>query len=150
LKSGGKNLVIFNTDKYAYVSPFITPLQAASNDFNVVLYEQYSWRNQSDKLKQSMYISPFISDLNSSRLNDFDKEYYYYLGKKASTEPPRFDLLGYDLTTYFVALFQRYGNKFADKIGSFRFTNGIQSQPHFESISNGSGFINQRVYLGEN
>jgi LysM repeat protein len=150
LKSGKKNLVIFNTDKYAYVSPFITPLQAASNDFDVVLYEQYSWRNQSEKLKQSMYISPFISDLNASKLNDFDQKYYYYLGKMANTEPPRFDLLGYDLTTYFVALIQHYGNKFADKIGSFKFTNGIQSQPHFENISNGSGFVNQRVYLGEN
>jgi len=150
LKSGEKNVVIFNTDKYAYVSPFIGPLQIASNEYDVVLYEQYGWKNQSEKLKQSMYISPFISEMNTTKLNSFNQKYYYYMGKKTNAEAPRFDLLGYDLTSYFIALYQRYGNKFADKIGTFNFTTGIQSQPKFEAVSNGSGFVNQHVYLGEN
>ncbi|MDD4993958.1 MAG: LysM peptidoglycan-binding domain-containing protein [Paludibacter sp.] len=150
LKAGEKNIVIFNTDKYADVSPFIAPLQAASKEYDVVLYEQYGWKNQSEKLKQTMYISPFISEMNTTKLNAFNQKYYFYLGKKVNAETPRFDLLGYDLTNYFVALYQRYGNKFADKIGTFNFTYGIQSQPKFEAVSNGSGFVNQHVYLGEN
>jgi hypothetical protein len=150
LKAGEKNVIIFNTDKYAYVSPFITPLQVASNEYDVVLYEQYGWKNQTEKLKQSMYISPFISEMNAVKLNTFNQMYYYYMGKKVTAEAPRFDLLGYDLTNYFVALYQRYGNKIVNKIGTFNFTNGIQSQPKFEAISNGSGFVNQHVYLGEN
>jgi len=150
LKTGEKNVVIFNTDKYAYVSPFIAPLQTATSEYDVVLYEQYGWKNQPEKLKQSMSISPFISEMNPVRLNTFNQKYYCYMGKKVPAETPRFDLLGYDLTNYFIALYQRYGNKFANKIGTFNFTNGIQSQPKFESISNGSGFVNQHVYLGEN
>ena len=72
-----------------------------------------------------------------------------YYGKNSNKDLPHFDLLGYDLTSYFISIFQRYGNKFSDKIGSYNFKNGLQSQPKFERISNGSGFVNQRVYLGE-
>jgi len=57
--------------------------------------------------------------------------------------------LGYDLTNYFVNLIQRYGNKFGTKISAAGSINGIQSQPLFERSSTDSGFINQRVYLGE-
>ena len=41
------------------------------------------------------------------------------------------------------------GNKFNNKINSVNFEKGIQSDPLFERNSNNSGYINQRVYLGE-
>ncbi len=149
LKTDEKNLIIFNTDKFAYVSPFLNSLRTAATQYDLLLFEQYSWKNQSEKMPAGIYISPFMFNVNQDKLGDYEKTYANYFGKKSSKDLPHFDLLGYDLTSYFISLFQRYGNKFSDKIGSFNFKNGLQSQPRFERSSNGSGFVNQRVYLGE-
>ena len=149
LKKGEKNLVIFNSDKYAYVSPFINSLISKSKLFDIVLFEQYNWRNQTDKSLHTLYISPFITRFNSSQVNEFNHQYDQYFGKDIPAESPRYDLLGYDLTNYFISLIHHSGNKFGNKINSGNFEKGIQSEPLFERSSNNSGFINQRVYLGE-
>ena len=82
-------------------------------------------------------------------ISSFNDNYKNYFVKTASVLSPSFNLLGYDLSNYFITLMKKYGNKYIDKVGSFNFSNGIQSQIQFERISNGSGFINQRLYLGE-
>lgn len=149
LKKKVKNLIIFNTDKLANVSPYLSILRTKSSDFDIVLFEQYSWRNQIEKMPHSIYISPFISDFNPEQISDYNNQFEQFYGRDLSTDSPRYDLLGYDLSNYFIALIHRYGNKFGTKISSANYTKGIQSQPLFERISNGSGFINQQVYFGE-
>ena len=149
LKKGEKNLVIFNTDKYSVVSPFINSLTSKSTLFDIVLFEQYNWRNQIDKSIQTLYISPFITNFNPKAVYEYNHKYDQYFGKEIPNELPRFDLLGYDLTNYFISLMHHSGNKFGNKIYSGNFEKGIQSDPLFERSSNNSGYINQRVYLGE-
>lgn len=149
LKTDQKNLVIFNTDKFSYVSPFLNSLRNAATQYDLLLFEQYSWKNQAEKMPAGIYISPFIFNVNQDKLDDYNKTYINYFGKKSNKDLPHFDLLGYDLTNYFISVFQRYGSKFSDKIGSFNFKSGLLSQPRFERFSNGSGFVNQRLYLGE-
>jgi hypothetical protein len=71
-----------------------------------------------------------------------------YFGKDLSNDSPRYDILGYDLSTYFIFLIHHYGSKFGNIINSNN-ERGIQSEPLFERYSHDSGFINQQVYLGE-
>ncbi|HEY5592963.1 MAG TPA: LysM peptidoglycan-binding domain-containing protein [Paludibacter sp.] len=149
LKKGEKNIVIFNTDKFAYISPFIGPLQTQADEYDIILLKQYSWKNQDTKMPLSIYISPFRINENSTKLTNYNEQFTQLFSKDVSIDSPRFDLLGYDLSGYFISLLHRYGNKFIDKIGSYNYSNDIQSQPQFERTSNGSGFINQRLYLGE-
>ncbi|MEI7503957.1 MAG: LysM peptidoglycan-binding domain-containing protein, partial [Paludibacter sp.] len=40
LKKEEKNIIIFNTDKYAYINPFIPNLKSSASDFDIVLFEQ--------------------------------------------------------------------------------------------------------------
>jgi LysM repeat protein len=149
LKKGEKNIVLFNTDKYAFISPFIKPLRSNTDEYNVILFEQYSWKNQKEKMPLSIYISPFKMIDNSSKLNTYNEQFTKLFSKDVNIVSPRFDLLGYDLTGYFVSLLNRYGNKFIDKIGSYNYSDYIQSQPRFERLSNRSGFTNQHLYLSE-
>jgi LysM repeat protein len=149
LKKNEKNLVIFNTDKYAYMNPFIAPLRSCTDKYEIILFEQYNWKNQNEKMPSSVYVSPFMSKYNPKELGEFNRLYTQLFKNDINTDSPRFDLLGYDLSTYFISIIHRYGNKFIDKIGNISITNGIQSQPRFERISNESGFINQRLYLSE-
>ena len=149
LQPDKRNVIIFNTDKFAYVSPYIKAVKAVSNDFNVSIFEQYSWQNQNDKFPKGMYFSAFVADMNTDKLNEYTTVYAHYFGKANSKENPRYDLLGFDLTGYFVELMNRYGKKFTEKTASYSFTNGIQSKPRFERVGNGGGFVNQKIYLIE-
>jgi LysM repeat protein len=147
LKKGDKNLIIFNTDKFAYISPFLNALKNNSDAYNIILFEQFTWKDQPEKLNQGIYISPFISDCNKSDLDKFNQKFSANFKWNNIKEIPRFDLLGYDITNYFIALLQQYGNKFPTKIYSKVNADFIQSQPKFERSSSKSGFINQQIYL---
>jgi LysM repeat protein len=149
LKKGEKNLVVFNTDKYSSVSPFINALHSSSKFYDVTLLEQYSWRNQMEKVVKGIYMSPFISDFNAELITNFNQQFEHFYGKNVPVESPRYDVLGYDLTNYFITYMHLHGSKFGNKINPVNSTTGIQSQPLFERSSSNSGFINQRVYLGE-
>lgn len=144
-----KNLIIFDTERFSNVNPYIKGLLSTSSDYEIVLFEQYSWRSQIEKKPESIYISPFISDLNEHPNYEYNNRFDLYFGRDVTNESPRYDILGYDLTNYFIAYINRFGNKFDTKIGQIHSIPFIQSQPDFERISTESGFINQRVYSGE-
>lgn len=149
LKKGEKNLIIFDTDKYSNVNAYIKALLSTSSEYEIVLFEQYSWNSQIEKKPESIYISPFISNLNEQLVDEYNTRFDQFFGKDVTNDSPRYDILGYDLTNYFITYINRFGSKFDTKIGSVHSIPGIQSQPLFERISNESGFINQRVYLSE-
>jgi len=149
LKKGEKNLIIFDTDKYSNVNAYIKALLSTSSEYDIVLFEQYSWNSQIEKKPESIYISPFISNLNEQLVDEYNTRFDQFFGKDVTNDSPRYDILGYDLTNYFITYINRFGSKFDTKIGSVHSIPGIQSQPLFERISNESGFINQRVYLSE-
>jgi LysM repeat protein len=150
LSKNSKNIVIFNSDKYSLVSPYLSALRSQINSYDIVLLGQYSWRNQNIQLPTVNYVAPFISSINNATLTDFNELYVRSFDKDVTINiSPRYDLLGYDLSNYFITLINRYGTKFGDKVGSFNFINGVQSQPHFERTSTNSGFVNQKLYLGE-
>jgi len=149
LKKGEKNLIIFDTDKYSNVNAYIKDLLSMSSEYEIILFEQYSWNSQIEKKLESIYISPFISNLNEQLVDEYNTRFDQFFGKDVTNDSPRYDILGYDLTNYFITYINRFGSKFDTKIGSVHSIPGIQSQPLFERISNESGFINQRVYLSE-
>jgi LysM repeat protein len=148
-RKGVKNIVFFNTDKFAFVNPFLNPLVRQSDGFDLVLFEQYNWKYQDIKIPAKINISPFEMSLSSVLPSKFNLKYFQIYGKQPATYSPRFDLLGYDLTMYFITLLNLHGNKMAEHAENFVFTNGIQSLPKFKKIGHTGGFINQRVYLNE-
>ena len=149
LKSNVKNLIIFNTDKYAYVSPFISPMQTQSANTDLTLYEQYNWKSQELISQKGISISPFSITLSTVLPSKFNLKYLQVYGKQPSSSTPRFDVLGYDLCNYFVSLINIYDKELNKNIGNYIYSRGIQSQPLFKSNSENAGFINQRLYLVE-
>ncbi|NDP20325.1 MAG: LysM peptidoglycan-binding domain-containing protein [Paludibacter sp.] len=149
LKKGSKNIIIFNTDKFAYITPYITTIKNYSNSFDITLFEQYTWKDQPENVAQRIYISPFISSFNPAELDIFNRKFSKSFNWNSSTDTPRFDLLGYDIANYFIALLNQYGTKFPIKMSAKVNANFIQSQPQFERFSPKSGFVNQQLYLTE-
>jgi LysM repeat protein len=150
LKKSDKNLIIFDTDKYSNVSPYLNSFASLSSTYDIVLFEQYSWKNQMDKKIETICISPFLTNSNEHLITDYNDKFDHYFGKDVSNDSPRYDILGFDLTNYFIANINRFGSKFVSKSGSLNSIPAIQSQPIFERFSTESGFINQRLYIDEN
>lgn len=149
LKKDTKNLIIFNTDKFAYVNPYMSLLKNLSTEYDITLYAQYSWKDQPEKLSKSILISPIISTIDQAQLSVFNQKFSDNFNWNASTDTPRYDLLGYDITSYFVSLLSKYGNKLPEKLSLRTNSSWIQSQPAFERKSEHSGFVNQQLYLIE-
>lgn len=150
LKKGAQNIIIFNSDKYTSVSPYLSAVRTQTSNFDITLFGQNNWRNQNIMLPSVKFVSPFISN-STSALVDFN-ELFVKLLKKDVTQnsSPRYDVLGYDLSNYFITLINRYGTDFSDKISTFKFSNGIQSSPQFERSSTKEGYVNQKLYLSDN
>lgn len=149
LKRGVKNLIVFNTDKYTNVSPYITAFKRFEKEFNPVLFEQYAWLNQTVKLNDNVYLSPFNQNINQTDLTIFEAQYDISFNRTPSTDIPRFDLLGFDLTNYFIGLINHHGTNFAEKASNYNSFKWIQSQSAFERFATSTGFINQKLYIGE-
>ena len=148
-KAGEKNLIIFNTDKFSNVSPYLNAINTIAEGNNIVLFEQYSWRNLLDKKIGCLYISAFIATPDEDQLAEYNAVFNQFYGKDVNINSPRYDMLGFDLTNYFISYINKYGSKYATKIGTLKSIPYIQTELSFERNSKESGFVNQTLYTGE-
>lgn len=148
LRSGVKNILIFMTDKYANVQPYLATINTLSAaNINLTLYIRYSWLTYNFKNTETMYISPFNNTLTASDLSVYQKDFSKYFVWKPTTTNPRYDLLGYDLTNCFINQLQTYGSAFVKDKNEIDYSAGVQSQFDFERENKNSGFENQKMYL---
>jgi len=149
LKSNMKNVIVFNTDKFAYINSYIPQLRIRATEYDLALFIQYSWKSQSVKMPPTIYVSPFESKIDSTNLTQFNHLFKSNFHRETPINTPRFDLLGYDMTNYFVSGLSRFGDKFFVEVNSYNNQEGIQSQPLFEKTSKESGYVNQQLYFSE-
>ena len=147
LNPGKENLIIFKTDRYRNVEPYLNAL-SSFRGYNITLFSQYSWETQPIRQKR-IYISPFTQDMNYRAIADFQKQFSLFFDWEVTVTNPRYDLLGYDLTNCFIQLLEQNKSDLSNIKSSFSYPNGIQSQFKFEQKDNFLGYINQRIYLTE-
>lgn len=148
LQKGKNNIIIFKTDKFSKVKSYIATLALERDNYDLTLFSQYSWSVQPIGLK-SIYVSPFSNNLNNNLLNNFQKSFSEFFDWEVSISTPRYDLLGYDLCTYFIQLLNQRKDNPEKELTPFYFLKGVQSELKFERSAPFSGFINQRLYLTE-
>jgi len=141
-----KNIVVFNTNKYASVTNYIDSLAASNKNKEIVLFTQYSWPEIKNAQLASFSIAPFKSDFSGSELNIYNKQFSKLFNWKPTSKTPRYDILGYDLTNYFVALMYNNGNNFSNKKNKLPLSSGIQSQLRFERVTDKTGYVNKQLY----
>ncbi|MBN2767100.1 MAG: LysM peptidoglycan-binding domain-containing protein [Paludibacteraceae bacterium] len=150
LKKGNKNILIFNTDKYSNVSHYLPLVKAFDQDSEYVIYEQYSWHSHNIDNFNTFTVSPFKRPANNGEINQYKKMFDDTFNWSAKTENPSFDLLGYDLTSYFIAALYYKGADFIKNNDmELPEAEGIQSEIRFIRNDKNSGFINKKLYLTE-
>ena len=146
LEKDKKNVVFFNTNKYSSVTNYIDSLATSDKNKEIVLFTQYSWPEIKNAQLASFSIAPFKSDFSGSELNIYNKQFSKLFNWKPTSKTPRYDILGYDLTNYFVALMYNNGNNFSNKKNKLPLSSGIQSQLRFERVTDKTGYVNKQLY----
>lgn len=144
LKSNHENFVLFNTEKFSTVQPYINKLADVS-DYQIYLYSEMAWQNQNLKNLNSVGVSPFKNKLNDQKIKKYQSLFKKYFNWEISDGSPRYDLLGYDLTTFFIAQIFYYGTNFTLDKSKLQEMSGVQSQLKFERSYKNSGFENQQL-----
>ncbi|MDD3078185.1 MAG: LysM peptidoglycan-binding domain-containing protein [Paludibacter sp.] len=142
-----QNIVIFNTDKFSLVNQYISALSSIGNKYDILLYEQYSWQTNNLLNINTFCIAPFKSLANSPDIINYETKFYKAFQWHPENSSPRYDILGYDLTKFFIKQIHTNGFNFARKeLVSNPYT-GLQSELKFERDSDYSGLMNKQLYL---
>ncbi len=104
LKTNKENILVFDNEKYNQVAPLLEKVRAAKDTYSLTLFSHYGWQDELLPVR-SFYASVF----NKSKRIDlpltmYDLKYKHFFGHELQNTQPRYDLLGYDLTTYFIQM----------------------------------------------
>lgn len=149
LAEGIENLILFESDKITSVQSTLSKLYDLNSKFNISVLGQYSWRSEKGKKPKMYYIAPFSSNSTTSESIAYESKYLHYYGKPRSEVNPRYDMLGYDLTSYFLTLMGKNGFSFDESTKSLTYSSGIQSDLNFKRTAGEGGFMNQQLFLIE-
>lgn len=148
LDTGGKNIIIVNTQDEAVVSEMISKLNTLAPDFEIVLIGVPKWETYEtldidylQNLDFHWFTSTFINQ-DDSLVKIFKNEYQY----KYRNDPSIFVFKGYDIMTYFGNAFLRYGNKFESKISEFKMK-GLSTNFNFKKTGEQNGYENEFINI---
>lgn len=136
LRSDMENIVIFNTERYANLQTVMPHLLKLCGNYRVTLYSHYSWQSEKIVLPQ-LYASVFAQEpvVPATYQALFDQ----YFAHELSSERPRYDLLGYDLTSH---LLHTLRHNVSEEVWE-----GIQARIHYQSTGEGGGYENHTIHI---
>ena len=148
LKQDKMNILVFNTDKYSSVSPVLNQVANQKKGHSLALFGRYSWQQEKCPIEM-VYVSIF-HEPNADLLASYEALYQQYFGHALSSLHPRYDLLGYDLTKatirHLLLSQQAFSDQDKQKVFAEEY-HGLQSDIHYEKVSEDGGLENQCIKL---
>ena len=135
-RSDIENIVIFNTERYANLQTVMPHLLKLCGNYRITLYSHYSWQTENIILPQ-LYASVFAQEpyIPETYQTLFDR----YFAHELSSTHPRYDLLGYDLTSHLLhTLHHQTGNEVWE---------GTQTNIHYLQTAPEGGFENHIIHI---
>ena len=135
-RSDIENIVIFNTERYANLQTVMPHLLKLCGNYRITLYSHYSWQTENIILPQ-LYASVFAQEpyIPETYQTLFDR----YFAHELSSNRPRYDLLGYDLTSH---LLHTLHHQTTDEVWE-----GIQANIHYQQTAAEGGFENHIIHI---
>ncbi len=149
LDKNQKNIIFFNTDKFSNVNIFLSWLGNNATGYETAYFRHTGWSETDYNYLRSISVTPFKLYPSNNDLSKYQKEFEKIFGRQPSTSQPSYDLLGYDLTNYFIDILQNKGKKYITEAKKINNGNGIQSGFSFERNSSISGIVNNQLYISE-
>lgn len=134
-----ENIIFFNSAKISHSSLYLQELNRLSDFVKVKVYEPFAWRSSSINRPPSFYISVFKNEYPELEYDLYSKHFASLFNWSATSDLPRYDLLGYDLMSCFIQHITSSKNQLPE---SYPMYNGIQSDIQFERVSSKGGYLN--------
>lgn len=150
-----RNVIIPSNDSPETLSKLIVSLKVITEshpESQISLFGYPSWQVHSSDFSDdyfrlnTCFYSIFYTNPIAPEVKSFYNTYYKWYSRDIINSYPKYGILGYDTSLYFIQLISKYGSSFENHINDLPFS-GIQTDFHFERINNWSGFINTNLYL---
>ena len=139
LKDSVENILLFHSERYSNVQLLMPYLLSGRRGKQLTVLSQYAWQIERIILPQ-LFTSVFRTP-DSEEEALYERDFVHYFGHKLSSEQPRYDLLGYDLTAYMLENLRQDSFQPADTIYE-----GLQSTILFNKKDNG-GYENNYIVI---
>lgn len=145
-----KNIFVFNSEKYSAVQVLIPNVFKLSGKYNIAMIGQYSWSTSETALP--MIYATVFHEVDPIKEAHYRHLYERYFGHELSSTHPRYDLLGYDLTTYVIRSLvrsqQAINEEQKDNILRNKIS-GLSTDISLEHINAAGGYLNKGLQVVE-
>lgn len=121
-------------------------------EYKIKLVGHPEWQTYTSSHLDNFYLfdtyvySSFYRNPLQRQTSDFEKSYQKTFQKPTINSWPRFGMLGFDISFYFLKGISQYGKAFESNLSGVTVT-PYQHRFSFERISNWSGFINREIHF---
>lgn len=135
-----ENIIFFNTTRINNLNIYLREFNRLSTFVKIKIYEPYSWRSSKLERPRSFYLSAFKNEFPNEKFDYYINSFADLFDWSPSEGLPRYDLLGYDLLSYFIKYILP---KNEAQIDYYPFSEGIQSDMQYEKVSPRGGYLNR-------
>lgn len=141
-RSDKENIVIFNTERFGNLQTVMPHLLKACGNYKITLFSHYSWQNEKIILPQ-LYTSVFAP--TPTVPESYTQLFEQYFDHELSSTQPRYDLLGYDITSQLLDMLQHSND--TTHLISDQIWEGIQAHIHYQATAPDGGYENHIVHI---
>ena len=148
LDSEKENIIVFNSEKYSSLQVVMPSLLNQKKGNRLTVFGHYAWSDEKTLLP-IIYTSVF-HPADSVRTEHFDELYKHYFGRTLSNTHPRFDLLGYDLTSALIYQLQHCSEAATGQQEDDCFSttlHGLQSDISYRRVAENGGRVNSAIQV---
>jgi hypothetical protein len=139
-----ENIIIFNTEKYANLQAVMPHLLKIAANYPITLFSQYSWQNERIALPQ-LFTSVFTNQPIATE--EYEALYHRYFKHELASTHPRYDLLGYDLTSHLIQmLIEMKASNTTDVLNRLQWQ-GTQANIHYRPVGTNGGWENHVIHI---
>ncbi len=139
LQAEKENILIFDTEKIAQLPLLLDKVRSLNKTYSITLFSHYGWQDELLPVG-SFYTSVFNkSKLIDLQLAAYHLKFKHFFGHAIESERPRYDLLGYDLTTYMIQMLQSNA--------PCTIYQGLQSDVLFKQVNDRGGYENTCIQI---
>ncbi len=145
--TGKETILVLATDKYDLVKAVVGKVKQLNNPTlrPISIFGFSGWEKSLQEYPSTYYYSTFYIDRNRTEValyrNKFKQEFGY-----PTTSNPRFDLMGYDIATYFIKAINLYGTEMPNKLNEYQQAYTLQSNFNFVQFKKG-GYLNHGISI---
>lgn len=148
LVNNKENIVLLATSNMAVLGRILPVLNKAEKEFSLFGFPewiQYGRAKDEIFIRDTYIASPFFLDMQNNNVSRFFTDYYGNFGNENTVNLPYYNLLGYDITFYFLTGIKKFGQNFEKNLNKVN-TKPLQGGFKFEKINDG-GYMNKNQFL---